>query len=140
MLMAAPEVQGIDLFKGTQDTHFLQKHKKFIQQPCIAEFMHFLDGFSCIQSLRHLCIISPRHLPVESFLDHAGSFCLFVLAFFALHAARSSSLFAFPSAYHFPILPTTLIPQRQWIKNKVLTHLPAILTQFLAWIRRETSI
>src|SRR5258708_20493254 len=69
--------------------------------------MHLLDGFSCIQPLCHLRIISPRHLPVESFLDHAGSFCVFVCSFFALHAAHSSSLFAFPSAYHFPLLPTT---------------------------------
>src|SRR5258708_1119603 len=112
-----------DLFKGTQDAHFLQKHKKFIQQPCIAEFMHFLNCFSCIQSLRHLGIISARQLPVESFLDHAGSFCVFVCSCFALHAVRSSSLLAFPSAYHFPFLPTTLIPERQFseknLDNKV---------------------
>jgi hypothetical protein len=41
------------------------------------------------------------------------SFCLFVFSCFALHAARSSSLLAFPSAYHFLHLPTTLISKRQ---------------------------
>src|SRR5713226_8552017 len=40
--------------KARSIPHFLQKHKKFIQHSCIAEFMHFLNGFSCIQPLRHL--------------------------------------------------------------------------------------
>src|SRR5260370_38742476 len=88
--------------------------------------MHFFNCFSCIQSLRLLGIISTRPLPVESFLDHAGSFCLLVCAFFALHAARSSSLFAFPSAYHFPLLPTT-----PYIKTSVSAELrvPIVMPQ-----------
>src|SRR5207244_5050876 len=53
------------------------KHKKLIEQPGIAEFMHLVNGFPRIQPLRDPGIISARQLPVESFLHDACFFgCL----------------------------------------------------------------
>jgi hypothetical protein len=79
------------LLKRLQHTQVLQKDKKFIQQTGIAELMHLFNGFPRIQSLCDLGIISPRKLPVQSFLHDAGFFgCLadFWLAFHTLVPLR----------------------------------------------------
>ena len=65
------------LLKCLHHAQLFQKHKKLIQQPGIAEFMHLVNGFPRIQPLRDPGIISARQLPVESFLHDACFFgCL----------------------------------------------------------------
>src|SRR5260370_19320987 len=74
------------LLKCLHHAQVFQKHKKLIEQTGIAEFMHLFNCFPRIQSLRDLCIISPRHLPVESFLHDAYFFGCLGDFWLALHA------------------------------------------------------
>src|SRR5260221_11924963 len=74
------------LLKRLHQAQVLQKHTKIIEQTGIAEFIHSFTFFPCIQSMRHLCIISPRQLPVESFLHDACFFFSLGDFWLALHA------------------------------------------------------
>src|SRR5450755_1817152 len=91
------------LFKRFQHPQFFEKHKKFIQQPCIAEMMHLIYGLSRIQCLCDFPLISPGNLPIESFLHHT----FFFRGLFALHAF---SPFGFSTAYHFSPSSLSLSP------------------------------
>jgi hypothetical protein len=95
------------LLKRLHHAQFFQKHKKLIQQPSIAEFMHCFNVLTCIQSLRDLCIISPRQLPVQSFLHDAGFLGRLGGLLLALHAFVPFPSSLFPQPITFSPLPTT---------------------------------
>jgi hypothetical protein len=79
----------------------LQKHKKFVQQPGLAQFVHLLDRFSRIEPLRHPPIISPRQLPVQPFHHRTGRALLFA-ALWLYSFAHLDLLFSLP--YHLLLL------------------------------------
>ena len=69
--------------------------------------MHFFNVLTRIQSLRDLCIISPRQLPVQSFLHDAGFLRRLVGLLLALHAFVPLPSSLFPQPITFSPLPTT---------------------------------
>ncbi len=96
----------IHLFKRFQHPQVFEKHKKFIQQPCIAEMMHLIYGLSGIQCLCDFPLISPGNLPIEAFLHHT---CFFS-GLFALHAFLPFARSVFLQLTTFP-LPHSLFHQ-----------------------------
>src|SRR2546428_7132600 len=100
--------------------------------------MHFFNCFTHIQALSYLCIISPRELPVESFLHDAWFLGLLLGLLLALHAFFPLPCSLFPQPITFSPFPTT--PYIKTSERFCLKYLTACYVLFILVLKKERLV